>query len=214
MCSRKDANNHPLRATRQAITTAVSGRRLRLDELLEKRRKVAGDILQIAQPDGDFDLDEILPKSGPVPRSEPVTMETIDRYTPDMFEATIALLWQKQGYRCRLTPRTSDAGIDVIGLGPDSDVLIQCKTSSLPDRDLGWDAIKEVVGGSAIYEEQYPTARFRKLCIINQKFNANARDRARANNVELVERAALAQLLNEHPISTREVKTILANRRH
>jgi hypothetical protein len=27
--SRKDANNHPLRGTRQAITTAVSGRRLR-----------------------------------------------------------------------------------------------------------------------------------------------------------------------------------------
>jgi hypothetical protein len=187
---------------------------VKLDELLEKKRKVAGDILQIAEPDGDFDMDEILPKSGPVPRSEPVTMETIDRYTPDMFEAAIATLWQKQGYRCQLTQRTSDAGIDVIGLGPDSDVLIQCKTSSNSDRRLGWDAIKEVRGGNDIYQEQHPTARFRWLCVTNRTFNAVARDRARASNVELVERSALAKLLNEHPINTREVNAILANRRH
>jgi HJR/Mrr/RecB family endonuclease len=131
-----------------------------------------------------------------------------------MFEAAIAVLWQKQGFRCHVTPKTSDAGVDVVGFGPDSDMLIQCKTSSQSNRKLSWDAIKEVAGGAAWYEEQYPTARFRKLCVTNQKFNTYAHDKARANNVELVERATLAQLLNEHPISTRAVKAILANRRH
>jgi HJR/Mrr/RecB family endonuclease len=189
---------------------------VKLDRYLENKRRLAGDILQIAQVPGvdDFELDEIVPDSDQAPRSEPVTMETIDRYTPDMFEAAIAMLWQKQGYRCQLTQRTSDAGIDVIGLGPDSDVLIQCKTSSNSDRRLGWDAIKEVRGGNDIYQEQHPTARFRWLCVTNRMFNTVARDRARASNVELVERVALAKLLNEHPINTREVNAILASRRH
>jgi hypothetical protein len=69
-----------------------------------------------------------------------------------------------------------------------------------------------VVGGTAIYEEQFPTARFRQLCVTNQRFNMNAHSRARANNVELIEQAMLGQLLIEHPITMLEVRTMLATR--
>jgi SNF2-related domain/Restriction endonuclease/Helicase conserved C-terminal domain len=187
---------------------------VKLDELLELKRRMAGDILQIANtvPSAEFDLDEILPRSGSTLRNDPITPATIERCTPQLFEAIIAALWQKQGYRCHLTPKSSDAGVDVVGLGISGGVLMQCKTSSNSDRRLGWDAIKDVVGGTAIYEEQFPTARFRQLCVTNQRFNMNAHSRARANNVELIEQAMLGQLLIEHPITMLEVRTMLATR--
>ena len=113
---------------------------------------MAGDILQLANASNaqDFDLAEILPNSVPRARDEPVTLDLLDRSNPDVFEAIIAAVWQKQGYRCRLTPKSSDAGVDVVATGEADDLLIQCKSSSLAGHGLGWDAVKEVVGGSAV----------------------------------------------------------------
>ena len=154
---------------------------VKLDELLRKKRALAGDMLQTsgAISGGEFDLREILPESRVNWRNEPITLERIERSDPHFFEAIAAALWQKQGYRCHLTQQ-SDAGVDVVGLRGSEGVLIQCKASSVSGRKHGWEAVKEVVGGTAIYSERYPMVQFRKIGVTNQGFNNRAHHRAHA----------------------------------
>ena len=83
---------------------------------------------------------------------------------------------------------------------PDSVQVIDESRSS-----LGWDAIKEVVGGTAVYNEQFPTVYFARICVTNQRFNLRARDRARANGVDLIEHDGLEALLSRFPVGMLDV---------
>jgi HJR/Mrr/RecB family endonuclease len=122
------------------------------------------------------------------------------------FEAVVATLWRRQQYdHVHLTPRSDDGGVDVVAIRGAEGVLIQCKSSSREGAQLGWDAIKEVVGGTAIYAERYPGVRFKPICVTNQSFNMTARERARANRVELIEQDRLVELLARHPLTMLEV---------
>lgn len=182
---------------------------VKLDELLRRKRALAVDMLQGAGAvsGSEFDLEEIIPEARTTLRTQPVTLELIERSSPSFFEAIAAALWHKQGFRSHLTQQ-SDAGVDVVGVHGSQGVLIQCKSSSNPDRQLGWEAVRDVVGGTAIYAEQFPAVRFRRLAITNQTFNERAHERARANGVELIEQNRLAQLIIEHPITTMDVLAI------
>lgn len=188
---------------------------VKLDELLSRKRALADDMLRAAGDlsGAEFDLEEIVPDGASTLHRKPITSENVERLTPQLFEALAAVLWERQGYRCRLTPVSSDAGVDVIGIRGNEGVLIQCKSSPNPDRSLGWDAIKEVVGGTAVVQEQFPTVRFSRIGLTNQRFNKNAHDRARANDVELVERDALVRLIIQHPLDLSDLLSKLADRR-
>jgi hypothetical protein len=179
---------------------------VKLDELLTRERSLAGDMLQ--RPSGisgaDFDLREITPDGHQELKNEPITIDLIERSSPSFFEAIVAALWQKQGYRCFLTQQ-SDAGVDVVGVRESEGVLIQCKSSSSASRQLGWEAVRDVVGGTAIYAEKFPTVRFRRIGITNQTFNERAHERARVNGVELIEQSQLAQVIADCPIATLDV---------
>ena len=170
------------------------------------KRSLAGDMLQSgsAVSGADFDLLDIFPDGQATLHNEPITVDHLERSAPLFFEALAAALWKRQGYQCHLTPQ-SDAGVDVVGLRGSEGVLIQCKTTSKSDRKLGWEAVKEVVGGTAIYLEQYPTTMFKRICLTNQRFNESAHERARANDVQLIEQTALIGLINEHPLGTLDV---------
>lgn len=182
---------------------------VKLDELLRRKRALAVDMLQGAGAvsGAEFDLEEIVPEARTKLKTQPVTLDLIERSSPSFFEAITATLWQRQGFRCYLTQQ-SDAGVDVVGVRGGEGVLIQCKSSSNADRQLGWEAVRDVVGGTAIYAEQFPAVRFRRLAVTNQTFNERAHERARANGVELIEQGRLAQLIVEHPISTMDVLVI------
>lgn len=179
---------------------------VKLDEMLRIKRALAGDMLMAAGTLSDVQINfcDIIPNADQVLKNEQVTMEHIDRYDPMLFEALIAALWKQQGFRTMLTP-PSDAGVDVVSLGDGHGFLIQCKSSANSERALGWDAIKEVVGGTAVYGEKYPAVRFERLCVTNQRFNKTAHDRARANGVKLVERTGLAQALAKFPVKDLDV---------
>ena len=179
---------------------------VKMDELLRRKRELAGDMLvgAGALSDFEFDIREIVPDADRTLRNDPVTIDLIERANPAFFEAFTAALWKKQGYNTRLTP-PSDAGVDVIALRGQKGCLIQCKSSTNPDRGLGWDAIKEVVGGTAVYNEQYPTVHFTRICVTNQRFNLRARDRARANGVDLIEYDGIEALLSKFPVGMLDV---------
>ena len=76
-------------------------------------------------------------------------------------------------------------------------------------RLLGWEAVRDVVGGTAIYSELYPMVQFRKIGLTNQGFNDRAHERARANGVRLIEYAGLGKLISRYPIGTLDVRAML-----
>jgi hypothetical protein len=179
---------------------------VKLDELLRRKRALAVDMLHGAGTlsGRDFDLKEIIPDIETKLRSQPVTLDMIERSAASFFEAIAATLWQKQGYRSFLT-QGSDAGVYVVAIRDRDGVLIQCKSSSNADRQLGWEAVRDVLGGTAIYEEKFPTVRFQRFGMTNQSFNKSAHERAKTSRVKLIEHDQLSELLARYPITTLDV---------
>ncbi|MDR6584550.1 helicase SNF2 [Herbaspirillum sp. BH-1] len=185
---------------------------VRLDQLLKRKAGLAGATLDdgelaamlngsgkdasFKELVGDGTLGEALPERH-------LTMEDVDRMDGDSFEIFCALLWQKQGFQATVTPkRGGDGGIDIVALKKRDGELIQCKSSK--SAELGWDAVKEVVAGAARYQARFRGTRFRKIAVTNQGFTSGAREQALANQVELVIRERLVELLKLHPITNYE----------
>jgi hypothetical protein len=102
-----------------------------------------------------------------------------------------------------------DSGVDVVAIDSDKGELIQCKTSARDDIGLGWDAVKDVTAGEAIYKGRHPGISFRKICIANQTFNENAHYHAKHNDVTLYEQNDIIQLLEVFPVTLSDVERIL-----
>jgi HJR/Mrr/RecB family endonuclease len=99
-------------------------------------------------------------------------------------------LLEAEGWDAKQTSKLGgDGGIDIVAIKDKEGLLIQCKRSKKP---LGWDAIKEVVAGAAKYQHLYPTISFAKLAVTNHSFNANSKEQAHYNKVQLWERTELA----------------------
>jgi len=186
---------------------------VKLDAFLDRKRAMATDMLHAAGSLSGVDLDvmEIIPPGGWPHGEAPVTSEDVTRASPDFLEALAAALWAKKGFECRLTQR-SDAGVDVVAVRGSDGVLIQCKSSGAA-RALGWEAVKDVVAGEAVYGEHFPTVRFSKIALTNHAFNTRAKERAKANGVEVIERDALLEMVTKHPMQLREVVSYLGRSR-
>ena len=129
-------------------------------------------------------------------------MDDVDCFDGYGFEVFCSLLWSKRGFITKLTPQTGDGGIDVIALNGREGEFLQCKSSI--NRELGWDAVKEVTAGAARYQMQFSGTRFKKIAVTNQEFTSGAIKQAEANHVHLVTREQLSQLLIENPITNYE----------
>jgi Holliday junction resolvase len=182
---------------------------VKLDELLTRKRALATDMLRPAGDISmlDLDLDDILPPGVELLPDVPVTLDVLERMNGRAFEGLAAVLWRKQGFETQLTP-ASDAGVDVVGIRGDEGVLIQCK-SSTRSRALGWEAVRDVQGGADIYADQHPMVRFKKVGLTNQRFNATAKARAKANRVLLIEQAELWSLVERYQVRQREISVAL-----
>ncbi len=180
---------------------------VKLDELLRRKRELATDMLmgcgQLSS--ADFDIRDLVPPGAAEIRDAPITTDRLAAMDFNFFEAFVATLWRKQGYVVAVTPKSGDGGVDVIAIRGSEGTLIQCKSSGVEGKQLGWDAVKEVVGGTAKYEAQYPGIVFKRICATNQAFNPNAREQARINGVELLEREALVKLLELFPVTVLDV---------
>jgi len=183
----------------------------KLDGLLEWKRDLSTDMLNGTgdlRPSDFGDLEA--PGGGNAFGSDLIRADELGELDPDAFEAFCAILWSKLGYRnTRRTPRVGDGGIDVVAINGKTGALIQCKSSSVDGRELGWDAIKDVVAGSAAYAARHPSVRFSLVAVTNRRFNGTAREQARINHVELVDAGDLAERLNEQPIRRGELSSFL-----
>jgi hypothetical protein len=87
--------------------------------------------------------------------------------------------------------------------------VIQCKSSSIEGRELGWDGVKDVAAGAAGYAARYPGIAFSLVAATNQRFNGTAKQQAALLHVALVESTDLAVLLDQYPVRRGELMRFL-----
>ncbi len=179
----------------------------KLDTLLNWKRGLSTDMLNGT---GDIHSSEFVdlggPEGGSVFGDEFITRDRLGSLTADKFEALCALLWSKMGYsQTRRTPKSGDGGVDVVAISGNEGVLIQCKSSSVDGRELGWEAVRDVVAGAAGYAAKFPGVRFSLVAVTNRSFNGTARTQAVLNHVELVDFEGLADMLRDNPVRMKEL---------
>ena len=128
---------------------------LHLDDLLCRERALATEMLMgCGRLSGmDFAIRDLVPPGAPEIQDSPITAARLSAMDSKFFEAFVAALRRKQDYQfVAVTPHGGDGGIDVIAIHDRDGALIQCKSSPREGKQLGWDAIKEVVGGTARYQ--------------------------------------------------------------
>jgi HJR/Mrr/RecB family endonuclease len=189
----------------------------RLDQLLKEKAALASSTLDgddlsqmLNGSTGDVGFTEFMAATGPSAEAIPrlLNIEDIDRLDGNSFEIFSALLFSRMGFISQVTEkRQGDGGIDLVAINGKTGVLVQCKSSQSPS--IGWDAIKEVVGGTMRYQARFTSVRFKRLAITNQRFNATAVEQANLNQVELIDREAIQVLLSEHRITDFELDEYL-----
>lgn len=195
------------------VTEAFATFEVRLDEMLKHKAKLADVTLAGSAMDGmlngtgeDVSIKELVGDGahGEALKERVLTLDDVDRMDGLSFEFFCKLLWGKRGFVSNVTPkRGGDGGVDVVAqLGKDGE-LLQCKTSVNPE--IGWDAIKEVVAGAVLYQARFFGTRFSKVAVTNQRFTQGAREQAKANRVNLVERDVLAGWLATYPLTNYEL---------
>jgi HJR/Mrr/RecB family endonuclease len=185
---------------------------VKLDQLLATKRVLATDMLNGSGDlsPGEFNLADVIPLETADAVDELINLDMALSLTWRHLEGLAAALWSKQGFTtCYCTPRGHDNGIDVVCLANEKGVLIQTKASGTEGTQLGWDAIKEVVGGEAYYRRRHPGVDFLKVALTNQYFNPQAQELARLNNVHLIDQKQLSELLNRYPTSMLEIERFI-----
>jgi hypothetical protein len=127
-----------------------------LHGLIEKKRGLQG-ALGLVPPqsvtDSELIASVLAPSATSVPHA-PLDLTAALRLSWRLFEALIAVLYERDAERVILTPGGSDHGCDVVVLGWGADrknVLIQCKATSL--KELNSEvAVREVEGARPFYE--------------------------------------------------------------
>lgn len=182
---------------------------VKLNELLESKRSLAGDMLN-GSPDislGDFKLEDVVPSSDADSINERVTIDVAMRMEWRHFEGLAAALWAKRGFdTVYCTPGSNDNGVDVVSINKGRGELVQAKTSSLDGKSLSWDVVKEVVAGEAFYRRRHPGVEFKKVGLTNQYFNSQAHENAILNGVELIDQQKLKEMLIEHKVMMLDVE--------
>ncbi len=185
---------------------------VKLDQLLNKKRELAADMLNGSGDlaPGDFEIADVIPRGNLEDIQENIDLELALHMEWRHFEGLAATLWNKQGYELSYcTPSSNDHGVDVVAIAGDQGVLIQTKTSSNDGARLGWETVKDVVGGEAFYCRRHPNVVFRKIGLTNQFFNSQACEQAELNNVELIDQAGLDSLIQQYPVTMLELERLL-----
>ncbi|MHB1286397.1 MAG: SNF2-related protein [Leptospirales bacterium] len=181
---------------------------VKLDKLLERKRALSEDMLNGA---GEISPAEFLDLSGPegerIMDDHTLTSDDLAEMSPDFFECFCSVLWKRRGASDVLqTASRGDGGVDIVAITDRVGDLIQCKSSSKEGSSLGWNAIKDVVAGEAQYRMKFPKISFNRIAVTNQYFNDTARKQAELNDVQLLDRDDLSQLIKEFPIRRFDVE--------
>jgi hypothetical protein len=133
-----------------------------LDRLLERKRSLSGDMLNGTGNILPNEFEDVV-GVGKDAFEKQLDIEDADSLEPLFFEAMIAAVWKKRGFKAvRLTPASGDGGVDVVAKTINQGDLIQVKHCAAERGSLGWDAAKEILAGEKIYALQYPGVQCRQ----------------------------------------------------
>ena len=181
-----------------------------LDTLLINKKELASNML-FPTEQAEIIPDELFENIfGTNTESRPnrLLLEDIDRLYPNLFEAGIATLFEKQGFIVYLTPYSNDKGVDVVVMKNRENYLIQAKqTKSL----VGISAIQEIFTAKKYYEDKF-REKFNLLIITNNDYSPSARSLAGSNGVKLYNRTQLDGLVNQNYITIEDISKIETQR--
>jgi hypothetical protein len=182
---------------------------VRLDQLLEHKRRLAEDMLNGSGDisPNEFDPASLAPSEAGAVSDDLLSLDDVLRMDSRTFEGFVAALWQKRGYSLvQRTPDSHDDGVDVVAITGPNGELVQCKSSTVDQCEVSWDAVKEVVAGEAAYRARFPGVQFAKACATNQYFNENAVRHAELNDVQLYDQKRLVELMTVMPVTLLDVE--------
>jgi SNF2 family DNA or RNA helicase len=197
----------------------------KLAALLEDKKRLAKDFLTpsaaMSLSDEEFLQSFTSPSaaSKAPPSSGGLVIDSLEkakRLHGHQFEALMATLYEKQGYRVILGPKTRDRGIDITALGNKDLVLIQCKHTSV-DGPLCNDAIEDLEEGGAFYRKEIfspAMARFlpSRRAWTNGRFDSETKGLATRLGVELRENRDLSALLVRYRPTLADIAKMEAQR--
>lgn len=119
-------------------------------------------------------------------------LSSISDYDGISFEKAIHDLFDLRGYKCQLTKKSGDYGVDVIAIKNGESIGIQVKHYSKP---VGVGAVQEVASGALFYRTS------QAMVITNSTFTNNAVTLASKLNVTLIDWPELAKIwLQAYPV--------------
>jgi HJR/Mrr/RecB family endonuclease len=119
-------------------------------------------------------------------------LSSISDYDGISFEKAIHDLFELRGYKCQLTKKSGDYGVDVIATKNGESIGIQVKHYSNP---VGVKAVQEVSSGARFYRTN------RAMVITNSTYTTNAVTLASRLNVTLIDWPELAKIwLQVYPV--------------
>lgn len=192
-----------------------SGNRLKsfdeiLDTLLKNKKALANNTL-FPTEQAEITPDELFGNifgTKTESKSRSLTMVDIDRLNPNLFEASIAALYKKQGFEIYLTPYSNDKGVDVVVLKNGENYLIQVKQTK---SSVGNDAIQEICAAKNYYENKF-SEKFNLLTVTNNDYTSSAKILAKTNDIQLYNRNNLENLINTNDITIQEINKIESQR--
>ncbi|GEN58089.1 restriction endonuclease [Halolactibacillus alkaliphilus] len=112
-------------------------------------------------------------------------IQEIDQMKGTTFEDYLKILYESQGYKVSLTPKTGDYGADLVLKKDNNKIVVQAKRYA---KNVGIKAVQEVIGAKDYY-------RATDAWVVSNRFYTQpAINLAKANGVKLVTRE---QLMNQ-----------------
>lgn len=127
--------------------------------------------------------------------------ESVDIMNDYRFEAFIAALYKKMGYKTILTSECGDKGIDVLALNGDTNYAIQVKHSKNP---IGIQGVQEAKSGCEYYSNRWGF-QFIPMLLSNSSFTTGAIDLANGTGVKLIGRDVLFDMLLSNKVANEDV---------
>jgi len=116
---------------------------------------------------------------------------TVDMMGPREFEAFVADLYRRKGYYTKNLRDSADQGVDVIAKSYAETLAVQVKHYS-PDRRVGSREVRDAYAGARFYDAD------RAVVVTTSYFSREAARAAARLGVELIDRRALKNLVEEH----------------
>ena len=113
-------------------------------------------------------------------------IDEIDKMDGYQFEEYLALLFRQHGYKADVTRKSGDFGADLILQKDGVKIVVQAKRHK---QNVGIKAVQEVYASMAHYKAN------EAWVVTNSEFTEAARKLARANNVKLINRIILIDMI-------------------